>query len=233
MARGNNKPSSVLKATELPVPVSAPKALPPELEKFKPEIAEPNGDYLAVASLERDIQKDKVETVGAFFKDGRKMSERISQNEAGRVVIPDEVSDMLKANPGSILTHNHPKSTSFSPADINTMCRCKLGEIRIVSEHATYSLRDPSGAFIERLNKIGADAEAKSPGGTRGKFAMLTEIEGLLRACFSSDKAAAANDFFVNNPGKYVDAYTYKMSDLVLREFAQNNGLIYTKKELT
>jgi hypothetical protein len=41
-----------------------------------------------------------------------------------------EESKKLK---GSVFTHNHPDSSSFSPADIRTACNLEMKEIRITA----------------------------------------------------------------------------------------------------
>jgi hypothetical protein len=45
-----------------------------------------------------------------------------------------EESKKLK---GSVFTHNHPDSSSFSPADILTACNLEMKEIRITATKKT------------------------------------------------------------------------------------------------
>lgn len=77
----------------------------------------------------------------------------ISLDESGKAKLvkggsTDEVGfteEEAKAMKGTTLTHNHPRSTSFSEQDISLASRCELKEIRICSKKYDYIMK-PSAA---------------------------------------------------------------------------------------
>lgn len=57
-----------------------------------------------------------------------------------------EESKKLK---GSVFTHNHPDSSSFSPADIRTACNLEMKEIRITATKNSYTMKMKDGSNFE------------------------------------------------------------------------------------
>jgi len=77
---------------------------------------------------------------------------------------PDEVAKFKDG----FFTHNHPSSSSFSPADISFAIANDLAEMRVASKRADYRLTRPQGGWQNELRqRIGdvigeADSEARS-----------------------------------------------------------------------
>jgi hypothetical protein len=47
----------------------------------------------------------------------------------------------------AVFTHNHPRNTSFSLADVDLAWRLRMGEIRVVSHSFLYRMRPPVGGW--------------------------------------------------------------------------------------
>lgn len=96
---------------------------------------------------EDEIRHKSYENCFAFGPDGKILLNKSGSKDT--IVITREEGVRLK---GAIFTHNHPRSSSFSPADIQTSCGVGLKEIRIASSRYSYSMRLKDGsAFSEDL----------------------------------------------------------------------------------
>jgi len=58
------------------------------------------------------------------------------------IIITREEGKRLKE---AIFTHNHPRSSSFSPADISTSCGVGLKKIKVASSKYSYSMKLENG----------------------------------------------------------------------------------------
>jgi SPP1 gp7 family putative phage head morphogenesis protein len=98
-----------------------------------------------VRSYEAEIKNKPYENCYAFGPEGNILLSK--SGSVDTIVITREEGARLK---GAIFTHNHPRSSSFSPADINTSCNTELKEIRVASSKYSYSMRLKDGSNFSR-----------------------------------------------------------------------------------
>ena len=85
---------------------------------------------------ERILSGNNYET-GVLYDNKGNVVFKIKGNEKGVSFTAKEVQKMN----GGILTHNHPNGSVFSPADISTMWKAGLSEIRACNTKGTYIIR--------------------------------------------------------------------------------------------
>lgn len=98
-----------------------------------------------VRSYEAEIKNKPYENCYAFGPDGNILLTK--SGSVDTIVITREEGARLK---GAIFTHNHPRSSSFSPADISTSCNTELKEIRVASSKHSYSMKLKDGSNFSR-----------------------------------------------------------------------------------
>ncbi|MBC7086349.1 MAG: hypothetical protein H5T43_08330 [Methanomethylovorans sp.] len=122
----------------------------PSLESLAKSLSQPKEISTLNAVLkarEDEIRNKPYENCYAFGPDGRILLSK--SGSVDTIVITREEGARLK---GAIFTHNHPRSSSFSPADISTACGTRLKEIRVASSKYSYSMKLKDGSnFSETL----------------------------------------------------------------------------------
>jgi len=107
----------------------------PELPKKPPTIPE---TFVSKRNrLERSIYNRKTEKCYCFDKKGNVTVVK-EGHERGILFTSDELNAMPE---GSVFTHNHPASTSFSPEDLFLTIRNRFKEMRAVSKKYVYSFK--------------------------------------------------------------------------------------------
>lgn len=97
-----------------------------------------------VTAREKEIAPRKVEWATAWDPNTGKQILEKTDNLVDQVSFTPEQRAAMK---GAIMTHNHPRSSSFSGADVGFAIGTDLQEIRIASERYDYSLVRPSGGW--------------------------------------------------------------------------------------
>jgi hypothetical protein len=97
----------------------------------------------AVATVEKEIADNDFETAAVFARDGTLLLHKAGERAAVRF-LRQEVLQMIDA---AVFTHNHPRNTSFSLADIDLAWRLRIGELRVISPHFLYRMRPPPGGW--------------------------------------------------------------------------------------
>ncbi|MGH7964858.1 MAG: hypothetical protein ACRERD_24100 [Candidatus Binatia bacterium] len=97
----------------------------------------------AVAAVEEEIADNDFETAAVFAGDGTLVLRKTGERAAIRFT-RQEVLQMIDA---AVFTHNHPRNTSFSLADIDLAWRLRIGEVRIVSRNFLYRMQPPVGGW--------------------------------------------------------------------------------------
>ena len=97
----------------------------------------------AVRRLEEEIAEQGFETAAAFQANGALLLKKSGQRAEVRFA-REEAIRMLEA---AVFTHNHPRNTSFSLADVDLAWRLLIGEIRVISPRYHYSLQPPVGGW--------------------------------------------------------------------------------------
>jgi SPP1 gp7 family putative phage head morphogenesis protein len=92
--------------------------------------------------FEREISKQNYETAGAF-KDGKKVL--IKDGAKSSVSFAESEIDSFR---GGVLTHNHPRGSTFSVDDIKMMAYAELSEIRATSENYVYIMQNPNAVEL-------------------------------------------------------------------------------------
>lgn len=98
-------------------------------------LAEPTDVLSFIESKEEEIRSLPYEKCYAFDKSG-KITLTKSGTDSEIQFSADEVEKLL----GTTFTHNHPRSVSFSPADIKTACVAGMVEMRVVCSDYTYTI---------------------------------------------------------------------------------------------
>lgn len=93
-----------------------------------------------IQTYEKKIKDKPYENCYLFADDGTLI---LSKSGTERAIRFDEEELMLFR--GNVFTHNHPRSTSFSPADVRTSCIANLKEVRIASSKYSYSMKLKDG----------------------------------------------------------------------------------------
>lgn len=124
-------PTTTFRRISLPLPV------PGTLKKVRNR-KKPPGVTSALSTQEGLRRAEDIEYVSAFDKRGN----RLFENRGGRSSAPIKATDWgAMRGKRAIMTHNHPRSTSFSVADINCMFHGHCSQMRIGSRKADYSFR--------------------------------------------------------------------------------------------
>lgn len=90
-----------------------------------------------IREIEDKIRDQGIETAAVVDKDGNTLF--MKDGEEDRVAFTDDECKLMKDN---VLTHNHPSSSMFSPADISCFVGNEMEEIRATNrEGVTYSLK--------------------------------------------------------------------------------------------
>lgn len=98
----------------------------------------------AIKAEEKKIYKDNVETAVLFDSRGNVLF-RESSGASNYVKFSKEQLSRMK---GATLTHNHPSSSTFSPADVSIMTEQGLNVIRATGTSKTYQLKKLNGAEV-------------------------------------------------------------------------------------
>ena len=64
-----------------------------------------------------------------------------------RAAIRFTLQEALRMIDAAVFTHNHPRNTSFSLADVDLAWRLRIGEIRVVTQSFLYRMRPPVGGW--------------------------------------------------------------------------------------
>jgi SPP1 gp7 family putative phage head morphogenesis protein len=94
-----------------------------------------------IRGVEEKIKKRKTEKAYIFDSNGNILLEK--GGTKNRVAFTKDEIQLFK---GSILTHNHPGASSFSPQDIQTACANYLKEIRATGTFRTYTMKMKDGS---------------------------------------------------------------------------------------
>jgi len=97
----------------------------------------------AVTAVEKDIAQNDYETAAVFAKDGTLLLRKRGERVAIRFT-PQEALQMIDA---AVFTHNHPRNTSFSLADVDLAWRLRIEEIRVVSHSFLYRMKALVGGW--------------------------------------------------------------------------------------
>lgn len=87
---------------------------------------------------EKSLISTKKETGIIFNSDGELLWK--GTGEQGRIKVPPEATHFLKEN---VFSHNHPSNGPLSPGDIVNLWKNDLAEIRAVTKHGTFSIKQP------------------------------------------------------------------------------------------
>ncbi|AAM07174.1 TPA: phage head morphogenesis protein [Methanosarcina acetivorans] len=93
-----------------------------------------------IRDYEVDIKKRKTEKAILFDEKGNILLEK-----TGGVDYVSFTDEEVKLFEGTFMTHNHPRSSSFSMQDISLACRSKLKEIRAAGKFRTYIMKAKNG----------------------------------------------------------------------------------------
>lgn len=107
----------------------------------------------AIKAEEKKIYKDNVETAVLFDSRGNVLF-RESSGASNYVKFSEEQLSRMK---GATLTHNHPSSSTFSPADVSIMTEQGLNVIRATGTSKTYQLKKLNG--VEANHNFSIDYE--------------------------------------------------------------------------
>ena len=97
----------------------------------------------AVTAVEKKIADNDFETAAVFATDGTLLLRKTGERASVRFT-QQEVLRMIDA---AVFTHNHPRNTSFSLADVDLAWRLRIEEIRVVSPSFLYRMRPPAGGW--------------------------------------------------------------------------------------
>ena len=112
------------------------------------------GDGGKMLAFEEKIRRNKKESATVYDKNGDEVF--FQAGDEYEVPFTNEQMRMAISN-GSILTHNHPESKSFSDNDMLLLVTMRLDEIRAVGEDYTYSMKynKPTNMeFVEQWDKM-------------------------------------------------------------------------------
>lgn len=94
-------------------------------------------------SIEQSIKNNNFETGYVFDKKGRVIWEQ--KGGSNYVDVSDAINKGLLK--GNVFTHNHPRGTAFSFADIHIMIKYEVKEMRAVGSEHQYSMKLNEKAF--------------------------------------------------------------------------------------
>ena len=97
----------------------------------------------AVTAVEKEIAHNDFETAAVFASDGALLLSKAGEQAAVRFT----QREALRMIDAAVFTHNHPRNTSFSLADVDLAWRLRIGEIRVVTQSFLYRMRPPVGGW--------------------------------------------------------------------------------------
>ncbi len=97
-------------------------------------------------TFEKAIADKPYEVAGVLDDDGRLILRK--KGDASSAVFNRAEIDRIA---GKVFTHNHPKATTFSEADVSFFAGNRLKEIRVVTAAARYSLKPPTTGWTDEL----------------------------------------------------------------------------------
>jgi hypothetical protein len=98
----------------------------------------------AVTDREDSIRAAPIEHCCGFDQKGQLIAEATGNDHA--VTFPEEVIAKMQETGVAVMTHNHPlQDDSFSPTDVAFATKLKVGELRVVTKAATYSMKPVGG----------------------------------------------------------------------------------------
>ncbi|WP_290608867.1 hypothetical protein [Janthinobacterium sp.] len=99
-----------------------------------------------ISNLEKKLRepREKEQLYAISGQGNLILSQEGSKN---KIVLQQEHVDMMKKDGETILTHNHPMSTSLSYADIVLASNANLKEVRAVAQKKTYLASRPSNGW--------------------------------------------------------------------------------------
>jgi hypothetical protein len=97
----------------------------------------------AVTAVETEIAHNDFETAAVFAPNGALLLRKAGERAAVRFT-QQEALQMIDA---AVFTHNHPRNTSFSLADVDLAWRLRIGEIRVVTPSFLYRMRPSVGGW--------------------------------------------------------------------------------------
>lgn len=156
----------ILRRIPPPVPITPPVT---KVRKRKP-----SPGITAALEEQEDLRRAaSVEYVSAFDKRGN----RLFENLGGRSSAPIKNSDWdAIRGKRAALTHNHPRSTSFSPADINCLFFGHCSQMRVGSRKADYIFRSAKTNSESIMNADKLKLFKKTP---RGTVKMSKELQAI------------------------------------------------------
>lgn len=171
-----------------------------------------NQEY-AVIEFEKIARHQSYESIVAVDEAGDVPI--LKDGETNRVLFtPEEVTKMRQSK-GLVISHNHPSSNSFSPADITTAAKTGAKSIRIVSKKYQYelspgpSVRDTNGSY---------------------EWGGLNDIE--LSYYRANEKTYGKYRDKVQNGTLDADQAGHMHSNDIITSLAKKFGWSYTRKEL-
>lgn len=110
-------------------------------------------------AVENATRGADVEYISAFDSKMKKIAE-LTDHSSNSVSLSQKFYDYFMKNDGSILTHNHPGSTSFSDADFNVAIIYNVKEMRVSSSLYTYTVSPgkngwpDASTFLSRYGEV-------------------------------------------------------------------------------
>lgn len=101
-------------------------------------------DAEKVTAFEARVRDQRIEHGLAFDKNGNTLWQGVGAVD--QIGIPKQVD--LE---GMGFSHNHPRGESFSVEDITQLLERRMGEVRAVTHHGTYSVRKKPGIRLAKL----------------------------------------------------------------------------------
>jgi len=99
-----------------------------------------------ISNLEKKLREPR-ENEQLYVVSGQGNLILSQEGTKNKIVLQQEDVDMMKKDGKSILTHNHPMSTSLSYADIVLASNANLKEVRAVAQKKTYLASRPSSGW--------------------------------------------------------------------------------------
>ena len=113
-----------------------------KVPKAKPSKTEDDPETI-IRGIEAKIKKRKTEKAYVFDSKGKILLEK--GGTKNQVAFTNEEVKLFK---GAILTHNHPRASSFSMEDIRTACMNSMKEIRATGSFRTYVMKTKDGSDL-------------------------------------------------------------------------------------
>jgi hypothetical protein len=123
-----------------------------DVENKKVKIG-PSRVFETIDEAEKKIAKQTFETAAVFTPDGEFLFAR-----DGNAIVVGFSDNELNALKGNVLVHNHPSGKSISPADVATMIKWRISELRVVTDkkHGAYRylMRPSSDLYSYDMSEI-------------------------------------------------------------------------------